>query len=228
MLEKLETKELLLQGFPVLLFISYLLFPRAFVKVSKHPLGKLIAVVIICMYTYRDMTYGLFACLLTILFYHQEMETFLSQSTTNYVEYLPKSSTKEHSNHFDDDDLENEDLYLDEAYPVKGPPRKKVSESLYRKEHCVDSRVQHKDQDLKNHLVTHVHPELNFSNGECNPCDRTCRFTIGSKQSTENQLKPVNTRDTTTLRGSILSFFGFPSKEKEPFGLGDSNFTPFQ
>lgn len=224
----LETKELfpfLLQGFPILLCISYLLFPSAFVKVSKHPLGKMIAVALICMYTYRDMTYGLFACLLTILFYHREMESFLSESTMNYEKYLPKSAKKENSVHFDENNLKNTHLDVEEAYPVKTLPVKRVSESLFRKDTCVNSKVRYKGQDLKNHVVTHVHPELNFRDGECNPCDRTCHFTISSKQSIENKLKPVNTKDHT-LAGGILTFLGFPAKEQ--FGLQDTKLTPFR
>jgi hypothetical protein len=216
--------ETLVPGFPVLLFISYLLFPRAFVKVSKHPLGKMIAVVIICMYTYHDMTYGLFACLVIILFYHQQMESFLSQSTTDYERHLPKSSSKENSVHFDENNNVLDYTKVDEAYPVKNPPIKRVSEGLFRKEKCgVNSKVQHKNQDLKNHLVTHVHPELNFRDGgECNPCDPTCHFTMIENKL--NAVKPVNTRDTTWT-GSILTVLGYPSKE--PFDVRDTYSTPF-
>jgi hypothetical protein len=225
MLKTEETFTFILQGLPVLFIIMYLLFPGAFTKVSKHPLGKMIAVFIICMYTYRDMTYGLFICLLVILYYHREMENFLSGSTTNYVKYLPKQSTKQNSAHFESDFDEQEYTYSEEAYPMNRPLVKRVSEALFRKEKCVNSKVLYKKQHVKNHVVTHVYPELNFIDGECNPCDPTCHFTIDSKQATEDKLKPRSTRDNT-LRGDILTFLGFPPKE--PFGLEDTNLTPFQ
>ena len=152
------------------------------------------------------------------------MENFLSQSTRNYEIYLPKQSSKEHSAQFENGLDEDENTQLHEAYPTNRLPVKLVSEALYRKEKCVNSKVRHKNQHVRNQVVTHVHPELNFLDGECNPCDPTCHFTIDAKQTTEDKLKPTNTRDNT-IASSVLTFFGFP--QKEPFGLEDTNFTPF-
>jgi len=221
----LTTKELLKfisQGLPIFLIISYLLFTDVFLNVSKHPLGKLIAVFAISTYTYYDMTLGLVSCLLVILFYHQEMETFISKSGVNYEEYLPKPSQKDTTSIYENN-LEQDFTQLDEAYPQNLPPIKKASEAIFRKERCVNSKVQHKNQTLKNHLVTHIYPEITFREGECNPCDSTCHFSVLSKQSIENKLKPTSGRGT--LIQDILSLLGFPAKE--PFGLNDSSFTPY-
>jgi len=67
---------------------------------------------------------------------------------------------------------------------------KKVGESLFRKEKCAmdSSKVMLKGQTVKNNLVTHVYPELQFHNSECNPCDRTCHFSIQKKQEMEEKL----------------------------------------
>ena len=169
------------------------------------------------------MIHGLLICLLVILFYHQEMESFLSKSGVNYEKYIPKPSKKETIAHFENN-LEKDYTSVDEAYPLKIPTVKKANEAIFRKERCVNSRVQYKNQHLKNHLVTHVYPELDFVGGECNPCDPTCRFIVHSKQSIEDKLKPLNTR--TTLTQDIMTFIGFP--EKEPFGINDSSFTLYQ
>ena len=222
----LATKELLnltRQGLPIILIISFLLFHDAFINVSKHPLGKLIAVFAISIYTYYDMTHGLVICLLVILYYHQEMESFISNSGLNYQEYLPKPSKKETIAQFENN-LEQDFTHVDEAYPLNLPPIKKVSEAIFRRERCVHSKVKHKNQTLKHHLVTHIYPEMSFREGECNPCDSTCHFTVLSKQTIENQLKPTSSRSTVTQ--DILTFLGFPVKE--PFGIKDSAFTPYQ
>lgn len=221
----LPTKELLKlirQGIPILLFLLYVLFPDAFGNVSKHPLGKLIAVFAISLYTYYDMTQGLVICLLVILYYQQEMESFISKSGVNYHEYMPKPAKKETIAQFENN-LDRDFTHMDEAYPQNLPPIKKESEAIFRKERCVESKVQHKNQTLKNHLVTHVYPELNFRDGECNPCDPTCHFTVLSKQTVENKLKPTSTKGV--IIRDIFTIFGFP--EKEPFGLKDLAFTPY-
>ena len=221
----LPTKELLKlirQGLPIFLIIVYLLFPDAFVNISKHPLGKLIAVFAISIFTYYDMTHGLVICLLVILYYHQEMESFISKSGVNYQEYLPTPSKKETIAQFENN-LENDFTHVSEAYPQKLPPIKKEAEAIFRRERCVNSKVIHKNQTLKNQLVTHIYPELNFREGECNPCDSTCHFTVTSKQAVENKLKPASARGV--LIKDMLELCGFP--EKEAFGLKDSAFTPY-
>lgn len=213
LLYMLPTKELLKlirQGLPIILILFYMLFPEAFVNVSKHPLGKLLAVFAIVVNTYYDMTHGLVICLLVILYYHQEMESFISKSGVNYHEYIPKPSKKETIAQFENN-LDRDFTHVDEAYPQNVPPIKKESEAIFRKERCVDSKVQYKNQTLKNHLVTHVYPELNFRDGECNPCDTTCHFTILSKQTTENKLKPSSGRGVIVQ--DILTMCGFPVQE---------------
>ena len=46
----------------------------------------------------------------------------------------------------------------DEAYPDNIAPVKKVSEAIFRKEKCMKSKVQCKNQNLKNNIVTPCFP----------------------------------------------------------------------
>ena len=190
-----EFRKLVTQGLPIALIILYLLFPVQFVQVSEHPLGKFIAVMMIALYSYQDMMHGLLLCLLIILFYHQEdVEGFISDTTQNYVEYLPKPSRKSHADF--DNHLEKDFTHIDEAYPNSIPPVKKVAEFLFRREYCDASlnRVKYKNQNVKNCLVTHVYPELQFSDGECNPCDKTCHFNVKRQQNAEVHLQPTSSK----------------------------------
>lgn len=194
------------EALPIILIICYLLFPSKFVEVSKHSLGKMIALFMICIYTYQDRLYGLLLCLLVILYYHQDMESFLSRSTMNYVQYLPKSSAKKATSMAFEENLEKDFTAIDEAYPNKIKPVKKVSEALFRKEKCHQSKVQCKNQTLKNHVISHVYPELQFNDGVCNPCDSTCHFTIEKRQQVEDDLKPKNTH--SSVLDDVKGFFG--------------------
>lgn len=183
------------QGLPFILIILYFLFPEPFSRISQHPLGKFIAVMIVVIFTHFDMSLGFLVCLLVILFYqhqhHVENEGFLSKCTKEYVQYLPKSSLKKGSGTFENR-LEKDFTSVDVAYPNHLKPIRKVSESLFRKEFCHPKRnhVTFKDQVVKTHLIRHVHPALEFRDEECNPCDKTCHFTINKKHDIEKQLYP--------------------------------------
>jgi hypothetical protein len=200
-----------LQAIPILLIVCYVLAQEMFDRVSHHALGKLIAIFLICLYTYKDHLYGAVVCVLVILYYHQQTETFLSKSTTEYAEHLPKSSGKKNTSLPFEDHLEKDFTHMEEAYPNKIKPVKKVNEALFRKEKCHQSKVLYKDQTMKNHMITHVYPELQFQDGECNPCDRTCHFTLEKKQQIEQELAPKNTH--TSVLEDIKDFFGISKAE---------------
>jgi hypothetical protein len=190
-----ELRKLIIQGLPIALIIVYLLFHESFMKVSSQPLGKCIAICLILFYTLQDMMFGFIVCLLIILFYQREMEGFLSKSTQEYVDFLPKQSVKEDSIRFENH-VENDFTSVKEAYPEKLLPIRKASEHLFRKEFCSasESRVYFKDQPVKNSLISHVYPELTFRDGECNPCDLTCHFSIDRKHDVEHELQSKSSK----------------------------------
>ena len=186
------------QGLPFILIILYFLFPEPFSRISQHPLGKFIAVMIVVIYTNVDMTLGFFVCLLVIMYYQyiqpDEEEGFLTKVTQEYADYLPKSSLKNGGSGGFLNRLEKDFTPVNVAYPSHAlPPIRKVSESLFRKEFChpTRNRVTFKDQEIKTSMIRHVHPELKFrEDAECNPCDKTCHFTVNRKHDLERQLRP--------------------------------------
>lgn len=196
-----EFRKLVTQGLPIALIIVFILFPTSFARVASQPLGKCIAIAMIVFYTYQDMMHGFIICLLTILYFQREMEGFLSKTTQEYVEFLPKPSLKEHSISYEKH-LEKDFTSLEEAYPDNLPPIKKVSEHLFRREFCHKTKhhVEYKDQKVKNSLIAHVYPELTFREGECNPCDKTCHFTINRKHDAEEDLQSKSSK-FATLKG---------------------------
>jgi hypothetical protein len=49
--------------------------------------------------------------------------------------------------------------------------------------------------EVKNDMAEHIFSELKFKNGTCNPCSKTCDFSIiESRIKTEDELKPINTK----------------------------------
>ena len=234
-----EFWKLLTQGLPIALIILYILFPRSFVKISTQPLGKCIAVTMIVMYTLKggvktivwtdtlQTVFMLLAlvvcifsikdvliCLLTILFYQREVgEGFISTQTQNYFDFLPKPSLKDECTTYEGHS-ETTFTPVEEAYPETLPPIKKVSEHLFRREFChkTDSRIVHKDQKVRNSLVTHVYPEFEFRDGECNPCDKTCHFTVDRRHDAEEDLQSKSSKYTSMkgMASNLLNLRGEP------------------
>uniref|UniRef100_A0A6C0CMC7 Uncharacterized protein n=1 Tax=viral metagenome TaxID=1070528 RepID=A0A6C0CMC7_9ZZZZ len=213
MAKSIEFIKLMRQGLPIVLILCYLLFSDRFVYVSKTYLGKMIAVFIICLYSLQDVTHGLLICLLIILFYHEQVEGFLSKSTQEYANHIPKASQKFSSTSTFENHLEKDFTSVNFAYPTKVKPIKKENETLFRKEKCLNSKVVHKNQNMKNQMITHVYPELQFSGDQCNPCDPTCHFTIEKRQETEKSLEPMNSH--TSVLEDIAGMFGMT--KSEPF-----------
>jgi hypothetical protein len=199
------------QIIPIVLIICYLLFPTHFIDTSKTYLGKIIVIFIICVYTLQDTLHGLLICLLVILYYHQDVETFVSKSTQYYVEYIPKPSRKMDTLGLFENNLEKDFTSVSTAYPDHLKPIKKASEALFRKEKCHGSKVTYKNQTMKNQMITHVYPELQFNDGVCNPCDPTCHFGINKKQKEESKLKPINSH--TSVLDDIKELFGMKNSE---------------
>lgn len=48
----------------------------------------------------------------------------------------------------------------------------------FRNEHCKGTTLMHKDMKVKPDMVEHIYPNIQFNNGKCNICDRTCDFSI--------------------------------------------------
>lgn len=213
MLKNSEILRFLSQSIPIVLIICYLLFPLTFVDISKTILGKIIAVMVICVYSVQDVFHGLLICLLIILYYHQEVEGFTSKSTEEYAKHIPKPSKKSNMNNLFEDHLEKDFTSVSFAYPKNISAVKKSDEAIFRKEKCHNSKVTYKNQNMKNQMITHVYPELQFMNEECNPCDPTCHFTVNKKQNVESTLKPLSSH--STILDNIKNLFGM--KKNEPF-----------
>ena len=67
--------------------------PVSFVQFTNSGLGKLFAVIIILLYTFFDYLFGIFACLLIILYYQSDKV----ENMTSYLDYLQEQEQQESS-----------------------------------------------------------------------------------------------------------------------------------
>jgi len=193
-------KNTVAQFIPILAIFLLLSQYRGCVRFSHTILGKVVAALIVLFYTSIDKVLGLFVCMLVILFYQSDcVENMLniesfdtiekeeedSEKDLEYVETKPAKSCDscgvKDVETFENYDNNNQDF----------EPNSEVQDE-FRREHCKNGKLKHKDMNVKSEMAQHIYPELKFNKDYCNVCSPTCQFSIiESKLKTENKLLPV-------------------------------------
>jgi hypothetical protein len=204
-------KYTILQFIPIIILFLLLSYPEQFVLFSNLSFGRLIVVLIIIFYSSLDKYLGLFVCGLVILFYQSdyvenmrvisENFTDLSYAFLNNVETTIKNSeiAKVSQKIMETKPLKYAEyfgLYLDEITETKIPVNdaKQELKDQFIKEYCDGNTLKHKNTIIKPDMMQHIFPQVSFISNQCNPCDKTCEFSIiESKLITEEKMKPIST-----------------------------------
>jgi hypothetical protein len=203
-------QKVLAQFIPIVLIFVLLSSFRSLVKFSNTVVGKLVAVFIIIFYTYLDKILGVFVCAITIFYYQSDvvenmlnMDNDLNDSSETVIENNTEMNMEESavdSDVVDDYDYlsndkkkkENMTSYSD-VYNKETPLlNNEKLENAFRKNSCVNGQLTNKGLKVKYEMIEHVFPELKFRKAVCNPCLKSCDFSIiESKIDTEKKLKGV-------------------------------------
>lgn len=90
-----EDNRVIMQFIPIILVLLLSLYTRRFIEVGHSVLGKLFAVVIIIFYTKLNMLYGVFACVVIILFYQLTEGTIVGGTIVEGMKKSKKSQAKQ-------------------------------------------------------------------------------------------------------------------------------------
>jgi hypothetical protein len=204
-------KYTILQFIPIIILFLLLSYPEQFVLFSNLSFGRLIVVLIIIFYSSLDKYLGLFVCGLVILFYQSdyvenirvisENFTDLSYAFLNNVDISIKNSeiAKVSQKIMETKPLKYAEyfgLYLDEISETKTTlnDAKQALKDQFRKEYCDGNILKNKNTNIKPDMMQHIFPQVSFISNQCNPCDKTCEFSIiESKLITEEKMKPIST-----------------------------------
>jgi hypothetical protein len=138
---------------PIIIIYLLIVYPNWFIYYGNTVLGKIASLIIIIYYTLLDLWQGLFVCAIVILFYQML-----------------------HLNGYDNNIyLINEMFKNNESSPSPSPPSYKQD---FKKEYCENGNLKYKGTLIKKDIISHIFPEINFTNEVCNPCDNTCDFNI--------------------------------------------------
>lgn len=186
-----ECFEFATQGIPILFVIAYLLVPYEFVGISYTVLGKLIAIGLIVLYSFKHIAYGFLVCILLVWHYQLEMENVWEGFDKSA--YLPKPAKKQGKGVMKPTTLKDDLTCYSKAYPDDLKPVVKENEAIFRNKYCKKGKLIYKTLEVKNENAPHLFPEMKFSQNTCNPCDETCRMEV-KKQQIEKILEPVESR----------------------------------
>jgi hypothetical protein len=66
----------------------------------------------------------------------------------------------------------------------------------FREQNCDGEQLKYKDMDVKNEMIQHVFPEVEFEQEDCNVCKDTCEFSIIEERlKTEKEMMSIMSRD---------------------------------
>jgi hypothetical protein len=154
-------KNLITQFIPILLIFIFVSYPKEVAIFSQTVLGKMVFISIILFYTYIDVVWGLFICVIFILY---------SQSA--FVENMLNMGDRANYTNM---------------YTTTSPNSPAVDK--FRSENCQDGVLVYKDMMVKNDMAEHIFPELTLPGGVCNPCSQNCQVSIiEGKLKTEDQV----------------------------------------
>lgn len=179
-------KLILVEFIPIILSFLFLSYTEQFVNISHTILGRFIAISIILFYIDIDISYGLLACAIIILFYESDLvENMLNRY--EYIEYFETKPFDEKSKNTNPAELtlsKESTMSYTTQYELHSDDSVSPDfiKNEFRRIHCDKGHLVNKGQHVRPEMTEHVFPEVKFSNEKCNVCDPTCNFSIIEKQ----------------------------------------------
>lgn len=197
-----KTVNVIAQFIPIVIIFLLLSFSKPFTVFSHSVLGKVFAMLIIVFYTYLDKVLGLFICAIVLLYYQSDF----------FENMLNIDDVLDDMHDYDTAGPESIDSIDDGMYLNNHQRRRErmtVSKiggiDKFREDNCIRVQMQggnqgcgklmYKDMKVRSDYAEHVFPELEFKNGPCNPCNKSCDISIiESKLKTEIEMIPISSK----------------------------------
>jgi hypothetical protein len=190
------------QFIPIIVIFVLLSYPLTATLIAHSILGRFIAVAIILFYTSVDKYLGLFVCGLVIYYYQLELDNVFIEKMTNVIIPIPPTTCKPTKPPVSEIGtlLNNsykqftyyktlyDDFFKPDDYDI-GIAKE------FRKQYCSSNgELIYKNSIINPNMISHVFPEIKFNNSRCNPCDKSCSYSIiESKIIAEEQMRPIST-----------------------------------
>lgn len=180
---------------PIILIFLFLSQTKEFVQFSRTIPGKLVAVGLIIYYTSIDKYLGLFVCAVTVFFFQNDqienMTDYEPMEDSNINEITAQTltiSVDEPTPVAVFDPVADSNEILDDYVYLEGPtrtPKNKPTNIItlspleqFRQDNCVKNELMYKNMNVKNDMIQHIYPEIEFKGKVCNPCLPSCEVTV--------------------------------------------------
>lgn len=199
----------------ILLIFLFVSFPKQMKEFSHSILGRLVAVLLIIFYSFVDIFYGLFFCIIVIYYYQLDFdENMLNihegffwewnessgksqtpnteiHNTTVYSSYDPENIYESEGSNFKIDSVSNTKP-LDSISAINGE-----KEKAFRDANCTSGMLKYNGMDINVEMAEHIFNELKFDGEPCDPCNRLCKFSVVDKKilTEEEIVKPKSSND---------------------------------
>lgn len=196
-----KTVNIIAQFIPIIIIFLMLSFSKPFTVFSHSVLGKILALFIIVFYTYLDNVLGLFICAIILLYYQSDF----------FENMLNIDDVLDDIHNYDTAGAESIDAIDDGLYLNNNNNNQRRRERMtvkegnaidkFREDNCTRNgsygrnELVYKDMKVRSDYAEHVFPELEFKNGPCNPCNKSCDVSIiESKIKTEIEMIPISSK----------------------------------
>jgi len=204
-------KKTLAQFIPIIIIFILLTSFRKLVVFSNTVFGKFLAVLIIIFYTYLDKILGIFVCAIVIFYYQMDVvENMLNMDILENMDDIDPDYSTEFVGQEEQTEILDDYVFLSE----KEKKEENINESMinytnvddnqdilinnehkqeeFRKQNCANNRLMNKEVRMNYEMTEHVFPEIKFRRGVCNPCNKSCDFSvIENKINTEKELRGI-------------------------------------
>jgi len=149
----------LIIGEIALIMMFYLLYwqPEFRYYFMETNLGQLLLLLLFITCYYLDKYLGVLFCFM-IVFVHY------TNKQEGFYFYQNKKPDSDSDSDLDSESEDGESVNF------------KKAEKNFRKKNCKDNTLKYKGNIVKNEMVEHVFPEINFEGAPCNPCDDKCKY----------------------------------------------------
>ena len=206
---------------PIIILYISLSNSHGLATFSQTILGKILAICIIVYYTVMgNKLMGLLVCSLVILYYQSDIvENMLNMD--DIMDNMFKKDKKDDENEDEEESGEGvegmqtmqshkkKDLIakepmanINELYTAPSIVQKsleRMSNDIpreFREQNCDGEQLKYKDMNVKNEMIQHVFPEVEFEQEDCNVCKDTCEFSIIEERlKTEKEMMSIMSRD---------------------------------
>ena len=173
----------------------------------KSVLGKLMTVIVVIVATQYNVTAGVIALLVMIVFNHTVVEGMENKedNSAKQVEESKDSANDDSAN----DDSANDDSANDDS--VDDDKSDGVDDiSKFRNDYCIDGKLTLDGKVVTMGTLKDSFPDLKFTGDTCDPCDKDCRFEIISSserltaeenmRATDSNTEPVDHKEAIKKR----------------------------